>query len=406
MRSSGPKKSLKLFAQIADDLQMRISSGEFSPDSFLPTERELQEHYSASRTTVRKALAKLTEDDRIINVPNRGVKVAPQPQRSTLKKIAVIDDISYVLRVLDVRIDRLLRARGYELVRMGSRIYDSIEQAFEDSYNQNFAGVLCWSYRGYPNLERIKRVMKAMPVVMMNHRIDGIESDLVTFDYVQAVYDAVTQLAKQGHQNVALSGYIDMLEITQKRIAGYMKAGFDLNLTPMPGNFLFVHSSACKKSDTRLLEKRLRMADRPDGIVVTGNEFVPEIVEAIQRVGLRIPQDVAIVSIEDDIDLMVEGVGLTSVALHWEDLAKNAVDLLISRIEGNKEPFKTIYCPHELVVRGLCGAPSAEWTAGPGEFEGFAGDVPYPRSQYRYQSGLTALDAEQTDLSQSGEKNK
>lgn len=403
MRRLGPAKSLRLFAQIADDLKMRIHSGEFAPGVFLPTERELQEHYAASRTTVRKALSKLTEENQIVNVPNRGVKVAGEASRPTLKKIAVIDDISYVLRVLDVRIDRLLRARGYELVRMGSRIYDSIEQAFEDSYNQNFAGILVWSYRGYPNLDRIRRVVETMPVVMMNHRIDGIQSDLVTFDYVQAMYDAVAQLVKQGRKNIALSGYIDMLDVTQKRISGYMKAGFAFNLTPQPSNFLFVHSSACKKSDTRLLEERLRMPDRPDAIVVTGNEFVPDVVDAIHRVGLRIPQDVALVSLEDDIDLMVDGVGLTSIAVHWEDLAKNAVDLLISRIEGNKSPYKTVYCPHELVVRGLCGAPSAEWTAGPGEFEGFAGDVPYPRSQYRYQSGHAALDAEQTDLSQSGE---
>jgi GntR family transcriptional regulator len=48
-----------IYQRIADDLQRRITEGEFPLSSRLPTEQQLMEHYSASSTTVRAAVKAL-----------------------------------------------------------------------------------------------------------------------------------------------------------------------------------------------------------------------------------------------------------------------------------------------------------------------------------------------------------
>ncbi|MES1227501.1 MAG: winged helix-turn-helix domain-containing protein, partial [Armatimonadota bacterium] len=49
------------FLNIAQTLQSRIESGEIEKGRLLPTEREIQEEFGVSRSTVRRALARLTE---------------------------------------------------------------------------------------------------------------------------------------------------------------------------------------------------------------------------------------------------------------------------------------------------------------------------------------------------------
>ncbi len=58
--------------QIADDLRGRITRGELAPGAQLPSEAELGQEYNASRTTVRAALATLTNEGRIASEVGRG----------------------------------------------------------------------------------------------------------------------------------------------------------------------------------------------------------------------------------------------------------------------------------------------------------------------------------------------
>ena len=51
-----------LYEQVADKLRREIERGDFSSDQPIPSEAELREQHGVSRDTVRKALAKLTQE--------------------------------------------------------------------------------------------------------------------------------------------------------------------------------------------------------------------------------------------------------------------------------------------------------------------------------------------------------
>ena len=48
-----------MYLQIADDLRIKIETGELAPGAQLPTELELRERYEASRNTIRDAIKRL-----------------------------------------------------------------------------------------------------------------------------------------------------------------------------------------------------------------------------------------------------------------------------------------------------------------------------------------------------------
>ena len=67
------------YRQIADILKRRILSGQYPPDSRIPTESELVEVYEVARTTVRRAVGALRDEGLVYTVPQRGTYVAQLP---------------------------------------------------------------------------------------------------------------------------------------------------------------------------------------------------------------------------------------------------------------------------------------------------------------------------------------
>jgi GntR family transcriptional regulator len=64
-----------MYRQIAEDLRLKIGSGEIPPGSQLPTELELRERYDASRNTVRDAIKWLTNLGLVATRPGQGTFV-------------------------------------------------------------------------------------------------------------------------------------------------------------------------------------------------------------------------------------------------------------------------------------------------------------------------------------------
>ena len=67
-----PIAPLPPYRQIAGILRRRIESGQYPPDTRIPTESELMEMFEVARTTARRAIAALREEGLIYTVPQRG----------------------------------------------------------------------------------------------------------------------------------------------------------------------------------------------------------------------------------------------------------------------------------------------------------------------------------------------
>lgn len=68
------------YRQLAEILRARIARGDWAPGRAMASETRLVQEYGLARTTVRRAIAVLTEDGVVFVVPQRGTFVA-QPEQ-------------------------------------------------------------------------------------------------------------------------------------------------------------------------------------------------------------------------------------------------------------------------------------------------------------------------------------
>ncbi len=373
------------YREIVSTLQARIEGAQVEAGAFLPTERELQQEFGAGRSTIRKALAELVSLGWAQNVPNKGVVAGRGLRPVANGRIALVENGTFVQRVLGARFETMLQKQGRQLVPIGGRHGYPLDYALQRVLDEEFEGAVVWCFDGFPDQELIARVARQIPVVALDHRLGHADTDLVSFDHEGAAHAATEALIRQGARRVGVTGMLDMLDITHARFRGYLRALFANGLQPDPSDFAFCATSNRKSSD--LLEMRLRGAARPDAFLVMQDEFGPNVVECALRAGLSLPRDLRLATVGDDLDVTVDGVGLTAVAFDWEALAVQAFDLLNERLDDLHRSPQVRIVPHRLVVRGLCGAPPSEWTPEPQKATGFQGDLPVPRSHFEFSSG-------------------
>src|SRR5205823_14395758 len=70
-----PIQSVRVFEQVAEQIEKRILDGELRSGDRLPTERELAEQFHVSRTAVREAMKILAQKGLVDMRPGRGTIV-------------------------------------------------------------------------------------------------------------------------------------------------------------------------------------------------------------------------------------------------------------------------------------------------------------------------------------------
>jgi DNA-binding LacI/PurR family transcriptional regulator len=99
-----------------------------------------------------------------------------------------------------------------------------------------------------------------------------------------------------------------------------------------------------------MIAEFLRGPARPQAIVAMNDLVAMLVIEAAERVGLQIPNDLGIVGF-DNLDSAVTN-NLTTVAQRPYEVGSEAACLLLERIHGNKDPNKQIQLPTQLIIRG------------------------------------------------------
>ena len=75
MRPASRTNPIPLYLQVEHDLRRLIDAGDWGPGYRIPSEKELESLYGASRITIRRALQDLASDGLLIREPGRGTFV-------------------------------------------------------------------------------------------------------------------------------------------------------------------------------------------------------------------------------------------------------------------------------------------------------------------------------------------
>lgn len=198
-----------------------------------------------------------------------------------------------------------------------------------------------------------------LPLVLLGeYTFDG-RFDHVAIDNVRAAHDATAHLASLGRRRIAAIGSQPAEEYAtpRQRTLGYEHALLEADLPVDPA--LRRPAPRYRRSEGyRAALDLLEQPTPPDAIFCFSDLLAMGAMRAAVDAGLRVPDDVAIVGIDDIEEGRYSSPSLTSVSLDTPFIAAAAVDRIVTRISEPETPPIEVVAPHQLIVR--------ESTAGPG----------------------------------------
>ncbi len=201
----------------------------------------------------------------------------------------------------------------------------------------------------------IKALMTdGFPIVCIDRGMKDVDVDLVKVDNQQGVFNAVQHLINLGHTRIGHVTGKPFLPTTHERMAGYEEAmkKYELEIDPE----IIVSSNSDYESGAEQTARLLELENPPTAIFTANNLITLGALDTINRRGLRIPEDVAIVGFDDVYWANSLNPPLTAVRQPGFEIGKRSCELLIQRINKPDRAVASIILKTELMIRKSCGS--------------------------------------------------
>jgi DNA-binding LacI/PurR family transcriptional regulator len=356
-----------MYAQLVTYFRDRILDGSFGAGTRLPPELEIAREHHISRGTVRQAFTILVNEGLLERTPGRGTFVREMPPAATAQGRSILKRVGLVLSqpVLQLSMDILLgvqqaaKSRGYE-VSLTYAEESREEQARDIAWLKanEVAGIILFPVHNATADDDLRQLQNdSLPVVLIDRYIPDLNLDYVASDNLGGGYRATEHLIILGHSRIGFA-YSDTtgLQTTsvRDRWLGYRKALQEYGL-PYDNQLVFADLPLPLPASPNAYDDLVRLEGRPGAIFAVNDTVALGLLQAAQRQGVRVPEDLALVGFDDLSFAPYLTPPLTTVAQPRVEIGIRATNLLINRIEGQVGPYQHIELPANLIVRASCG---------------------------------------------------
>jgi len=202
-------------------------------------------------------------------------------------------------------------------------------------------------FQGHPHplLTRLKTI----PLVAIVRKIQGLASDAVLGDNLNGARAAIDHLVQLGHRRIGMISGPPGLSSGAERLEGYKKA---LGEHRIPWEERWIKIGDFKRESGYSLTKEIfEKSPRPTALFVANNQMTIGALQALKELGIRIPEELSLVSFDD-----MEWYGfldppLTAVEHSPYLMGKTAGEMLLQRIGHKRKNPKRVLLPSRLIVR-------------------------------------------------------
>lgn len=203
------------------------------------------------------------------------------------------------------------------------------------------------------SVELLRSIQKQnVPLVVLDRLMPELQADTVRCNSEEGAYDLTRYLIGLGHRRIAMLSGSYMISTGHDRIEGYKRA---LHEAGIAIDESLIHSGAFKAESGYQGAMHVMQNSAPPTALFAGNNFIAlGVVKALEEMGLRIPQDVSVVSF-DDLPVLFKPF-LTVVAQAPYELGYQAAQLLFERIAHPDEEIapREVLLPLQMLIRESC----------------------------------------------------
>ena len=354
---TGPRKPLPKYLQLKESLIRYLIDEQYTANQKLPTENELIEQFRASRGTIRQALAELEHDGMVYKIQGSGSffsgNMSAESQPSHLIGVIAPTLSSYIYPQIIQGVTDMAQQHHYNVVVGASETNPKHELGcIEQLLAKDIDGLILAPASGFQYAPETKllTILKTLtiPVVFMGSIVPDPDLSYVALDDVAGGFKATNYLIAAGHRRIACC-YPPYLLSGQYRHQGYRDALQAAGIAPDSRIEKLVtsfYSEETPRQMKRLVQELLECeSERPTAIFFFNDVLAVHGYAAIETGGLRVPEDVSIISFDDSDLALRTRVPLTSMVHPKHNLGRWTAELLFDKIIHQEYRF-----PRHLII--------------------------------------------------------
>ena len=346
------------YQRIKQNIMSKVISGEYAAGERIPSERELCEIFSLSRTTIRRAIDELVAEGILFRVPAKGTYVAHNhsPNKYKTGNIAFIrcyrrdplssinDDIFYP-RIL-TGVETTISQNGYHCLVQSINENDFSDQGLA-LLTQKVDGMICCELRNRRLLERLRSTQ--LPLVLVSPSVELNTVDVVEISNREGALEAVNYLTNLGHKDIAFIGGSPNSTPSRERQTGYTEALEQEGLPVLAERMI---SLGWRQADgCEAMNRLLKMRPVPTAVFAASDLLALGAYDAADEAGVRIPEDISVMGF-DDIDMAAQAKPrLSTVLVRKMEIGQLAAQLILEQLGGDRDYPLKIVVPTVLVQR-------------------------------------------------------
>jgi len=246
-------------------------------------------------------------------------------------------------------ISEVLNEEGYQLLLVNTANDPHKEVEFLDLFRTGRVdGVIFLATVFTPLHDAVLKKMR-VPVVIVGQEYKGF--CCVCHDDCGAAYSLTRLMLERGGKTPAYIGVTtDDKAAGQARKDGFLKAAADCGIS-VPEKLMTCAEFNMRSGYDKMTEI-LKGAVRPDCVFCATDSIAAGAMRCCTEKGLKIPEDIMIVSVGDSSLCRVTPSPLTSAHLHYRTSGSDAADMLLTVMKRNNSIPRTVRLDFEIVERG------------------------------------------------------
>lgn len=321
----------------------------------IPTEVELVKQFQVSRNTVRQASSELEAEGILSKEQGRGtffLGTSPEGQRADAL-IGVLTPVpSYIYSHIIHGIQEVAHEKHYNIV-LSTAGKQKEFACLEQLLKKNIDGLIFEPAGGFKDVAESDslRLLQglSLPVVLMGWALDELPFSYVSLDDLDVGFKATRYLIEAGHTRIACI-YPDDLIPGLRRYQGYRKALETYNIPydprfdkPEKAEFWILTENIAKLMMTLLTPE----TGRPSALFFFNDDAALRGYVAIRKLGLKIPDDISVIGVDDFEFAALADVPLTTLIHPQENIGRWAAEIVFDEIKhkGQRTPRQVIIKP-------------------------------------------------------------
>ncbi len=325
-----PEPGRPLYLTVRDSLRSAIDTGLFKPGEQMPSTKQLSENMAVSLVTAHRALQELVACGVLQRSQGKGTFIHERyPHRKgQLSQCRVGLVIHREASIADYYHGQMLEGVRRESDRLS---VDLIMLRFGEDVRNECDGFLYLN--PLPDeLAELEGGTKRRPTIVVGARAASSRIGSVDVDNVEMSRQAVLHLVQLGHRRLLYVGGAEDLSNSRDRRQGFVSASHQQGIEP-PLQWIFSAASwRLADAERQRLVAILKGKDRPTAIFAAGYYIALDVYAAVQQAGLRIPQDISVVGVDDPPSAVHLSPALTTLRQPLVQLGQAAVSALVELV--------------------------------------------------------------------------